>query len=170
MSLYEIAVADGHQGERAAVLLPVLGSPVVARFRDIWVEKGEDGPVIAIYTRQGGGNRECNCGEQGNVAQHAPEQCYAACNEALAAHPLYLRDADDTLDSTYATFYFRPPAELRYALASAAVDPVNMSERWQAAIGRIKSGELRPALRAMGDQLAAMLSDTSPGAPTIMEV
>jgi hypothetical protein len=169
MSLYEIAVADGHQQERGAVMLMVLGNPVVSRFRDAWVEKGDDGPVIAIYTRQGGGNRECYCAET-EGRKHVPEECYAACNEALAAHPLYLRDADDDLDATYATFYFRPPDELRYALTSAAVDPVNMSERWQAAIDRINSGELRPALRAMGDHLAAMIGDPSPDAPTIMEV
>ena len=168
MSLYEIAVADGRQGERGAVMLMILGNPVVARFRDAWVEKGDDGPVIAIYTRQGGGNRECNCEEFGR--QHVPGQCYAACNEALAAHPLYLRDDDDDFDRTYATFRFRVPEEYREALAEAAQEPVNMSERWQAAIDAIESGELRPAVRALGDQLGAMLSDPSPDAPTIMEV
>jgi hypothetical protein len=168
MSLYEIAVADGHQRERAAILLPILGNPVVGRFRDTWVEKSENGPVIAVYTRTGGPKRQCFCAEIGG--QHVPQSCYAACNEALAAHPLYLRDADDTLDATYATFYFRPPDELRYALASAAVDPVNMSERWQAAIDAVKSGDLSPAVRAMGDQFGAMLSGTSPDAPTVMEV
>jgi hypothetical protein len=168
MSLYEIAVADGHQKERAAILLPILGNPVVGRFRDTWVEKSPDGPVIAVYTRTGGAKRQCFCKDTGGP--HAPESCYAAANEALAAHPLYLRDADDTLDATYATFYFRAPDELRYALTSAAVDPVNMSERWQAAIDRISSGEWRPAERAMADQLAAFLGDTSPGAPRVMEV
>jgi hypothetical protein len=169
MSLYEIAVADGNQRERGAILLAILGSPVVARFRDAWVEKGGDGPVIAIYTRQGGGNRECFCASEPGRA-HVPDQCYAACNEALAAHPLYLRDADDSFDATYATFYFRAPDEFREALAEAAVEPVNMSERWQAAIERIGSGEMRPAEQAMADQLAAMLEDPSPDAPKIMEV
>jgi hypothetical protein len=173
MSLYEIAVADGHQNERRAVLLPVLGNPTVARFRDAWVEKGDDGPVIAVYTRQGGGNRECYCESRNAVidaGQHVPEHCYAACNEALAAHPLYLRDADDDLDATYATFYFGVPDKFRDALTRLAVDPVNMSKRWQAAIERIKTGELRPAEMAMADQFTAMLSDTSPDAPRIMEV
>jgi hypothetical protein len=168
MSLYEIAVADGRQHERGAVLLTVLDCPVVTRFRDAWVEKSADGPVIAIYTRQGGGNRACNCEEFGRV--HVPEQCYAACNEALAAHPLYIRDADDEFDGTYATFYFRVPQEYRGALAPAAVDPVNMSERWLAAIERVRSGEMRPAETAMADQLAAVLADTSPDAPKIMEI
>jgi hypothetical protein len=99
-----------------------------------------------------------------------PSSCYAACNEALAAHPLYLRDADDDFDATYATFYFRAPEQFRELLAGAAVDPVNMSEVWQDAIARIGSEPMRPAVRAMGDQLAAMLSDPSPDAPRIMEV
>ena len=145
----------------------------MARFRDCWVEKGDDGPVIAVYTRQGGGNRECWCESRNAVidaAQHVPDQCCAACNEALAAHPQYLRDADDDFDATYATFFFRVPKQWRDTLAKAAEEPVNMSERWQQAIDRIKSGELRPAETAMADQFAAMLGDTSPDAPRIMEV
>jgi len=169
MSLYEIAVADGHQHERGAILLAVLDNPVVTRFRDAWVEKSDDGPVIAIYTRQGGGNRTCYCDEDPQP-RHVPENCYAACNEALQAHPLYLRDADDAFDSTYATFWFRVPDECREVLAEAAVEPVNMSERWKAAIARIERGEIRPAEAAMIDQFAAMLSDQSPDAPRIMEV
>lgn len=168
MSMYEIAVADGHQHERGAILLAVLGDPAVARFRDCWVERGADGPVIALYTRQGGPYRDCDCEEAGKV--HGPGQCYAACNEALAAHPLYLRDADDDFDATYCTFYFRVPDEYRKVLAEAAVEPVNMSERWQAVIAAIGSGEMRPAVRAMGDQLAAMLGDPSPDGPKVMRI
>jgi hypothetical protein len=169
MSMYEAAVADGNQGERGAVLLGMLGGPVVARFRDAWVEKSEDGPVIAVYTRQGGGNRECYCDSEPERA-HVPGQCYAACNEALAAHPLYLRDADDDFDRTYATFYFRAPEQWREVLAEAAVEPVNMSERWQEAIDRIGRGEVRPSLVAMMDQVTASLGDPSPDAPKVTRI
>jgi len=170
MSLYDAAVADGRQHERGAVLLAILGNPVVARFRDAWVEKSGDGPVIAIYTRQGGGNRECYCdgGDPGRA--HVPEQCYAACNEALAAHPLYLRDADDGFDATYATFYFRVPGEYRDALAEAAGDPVDTDARWREAIERIRRGEIRPAETAMMDQIAAALGDPSPDSPKIIRI
>jgi hypothetical protein len=169
MGLYDIAVGDGHQAERGAVLLSLLGSPQVARFRDAWVEKGDDGePVIAVYTRTGGGNRECFCEEYGRA--HPDPDCYLAANEALAAHPLYLRDADDDFDSTYATFYFRSPPEIRDILAAAAGPHVDMSERWQQAIDRIGSGQLRPAETALADQLGAFLSDPSPDSPGIMEV
>jgi len=169
MALYDIAVGDGHQHERGAVLLAVLGAPHVARFRDAWVEKSADGPVVAIYTRQGGGNRECYCEDYGRA--HPDPSCYAACNEELARHPLYIRDADDDFDSTYATFYFRAPddPEIRDALASIAQDPVDTDERWQAAIDRIRTGEMRPAETAMADQLGAFLSGPS-GGPKVMEV
>lgn len=170
MSLYEIAVADGSQRERGAVLLGMLGGPVVARFRDAWVEKDGDGPVIAVYTRQGGGNRECFCPEADFEGAHVPGQCYAACNEALAAHPLYLRDADDDFDATYATFYFRGPEEWRGVLAEAAVEPVNMSDRWKQAIARVGRGEVRPAETAMMDQLAAALGDPSPDSPKVVRI
>ena len=168
MSLYEIAVADGNQRERGAVLLGMLGGPAVARFRDAWVEKDGGGPVIAVYTRQGGGHRECCCAGPGR--QHVPEQCCAACNEALAAHPLYLRDADDDFDATYATFYFRGPEEWREVLAEAAVEPVNMSDRWKEAIARVGRGEVRPAETAMMDQLSAALGDPSPAAPKVIKI
>jgi hypothetical protein len=172
MSLYDLAMGDGRQADRGALFLTCLGNPVVARYRDSWAEKGEDGePVIAIYTRQGGGNRECYCEEL--KREHVPGQCYAACNEALAAHPLYLRDADDDFDATYATFWFRCPAEppeLRGVLAGIMTEPVSMSDRWQEAIDRIGSGEMRPAEVALGDQLGAFLSDPSPDGPRVMEV
>lgn len=83
MSLYDFALGDGHQQHRGALLLALLGFPPVVRFRDAWVETSDDGPVIVIYTRQGGPNRE--------------EDYCAGSNQALAAHPLYLRDRDGTL-------------------------------------------------------------------------
>jgi hypothetical protein len=156
MSMYEVAVADGHQHERGAVLLAVLGNPEVARFRDVWCEKGEDGPVIHLYTRQGGPNRAC---------------C-AASNEALQAHPLYLRDADDSFDHTYASFWFSAPPmrEMQEALATVAVDPVDTDARWQEAIARVQRGDLRPSEVAMMDQVAAGLGDTSPGGGKVIRI
>lgn len=125
MSMYSLAVGDGHQNDRGAILIAALGNPDVGRFRDAWVEKGEDGePVIAIYTRNGGGNRE---GYAGVIAD-------------LQDHPMYLRDADDDFDSTYATFYFRTPDHLRDSFREIAGDPVNMSDVWQKAIDALAQG------------------------------
>ena len=122
MSMYDMVAADGHQNLRGAFLLAALDNPDIGRFRDAWVEKSADGePVIAIYTRNGGGNRED----------------YEDVIADLQDHPLYLRDADDDFDSTYATFYFRTPDELVEAFRESAGEPVNMSDRWQAAIAAL---------------------------------
>lgn len=146
MSMYDLVTGNQGQHERGRVLLAILGINDPGRFRDAWVERGEDGePVIAIYTRNGGGNREhwdgvteagpgCDC--TGCIATHQ-----------LPAEPLYLRDQDDEFDSTYATFYFRAPDEYRDRLAEIAQDPVNMSDRWKAmidAIGREKPATEQP--------------------------
>lgn len=132
--MYSLVAGDGHQNVRGQILIAALGGPDVGRFRDAWVEKGDDGkPVIAIYTRNGGGNRECWCDK------HPEPGCLNLINETLAAHPLYLRDADDDFDSTYATFYFRTPDHLTDQFREIAGEPVNMSDRWQqiiAAIGK----------------------------------
>jgi hypothetical protein len=64
------------------VILATLGLNVrdVGRFRDCYVANGE----IAVYTRNGGGNREE----------------YQEIIDKLAEHPCYLRDADDEFDCT----------------------------------------------------------------------
>jgi hypothetical protein len=116
----------------------------------------EDGPEIHLYTRQGGPNREA----------------FAACNEALQAHPLYLRDADDSFDATYCSFWFAAPpmAEMREALAAIAVDPVDADARWQEAIARVARGEVRPAEVAMMDQVTAGLGDPSPDGVKVIRI
>ena len=132
MSMYSLVAADGHQNDRGSVLLAAIGGPDVGRFRDAWIEKGDDGqPVIAIYTRNGGGNRECWCDK------HPEDGCLAMVIADLQAHPLYMRDADDDFDSTYATFYFRTPDHLADQFRGIAGEPVNMSERWQQVIAAL---------------------------------
>ena len=74
-------------------ILPMLGEKhpeQYPRFRDCFV----DGDEIHVYTRVGGGNRDCDFGE-----------------EELQQHPNYLRDEDDDFDSTYATYIFSVPNE-----------------------------------------------------------
>lgn len=75
------------------VILPMLGEKhpdQYPRFRDCFI----DGEEIHVYTRVGGGNRNCGFGE-----------------EELQAHPNYLRDEDDDFDSTYATYIFSVPEQ-----------------------------------------------------------
>ena len=76
-------------------ILPMLGEKHpdnYPRFRDCFVENDE----IHVYTRVGGGNRNCGFGE-----------------EELQSHPNYLRDFDDDYDSTYATYVFSVPDEFK---------------------------------------------------------
>lgn len=74
-----------------------LNREMVGRFRDCFVINGE----IAIYTRNGGGNRDD----------------YAEVFEQLSNHPCYLRDEDDAFDSTYATIYFKFPEQFAEQLS-----------------------------------------------------
>lgn len=75
------------------VILAILGlkEQDVERFRNCSIN--ESG--ITIYTRTGGGNRK-----------DYP-------NEKLTSNPCYICDEDDDFDSTYATYYFNFPPELK---------------------------------------------------------
>ena len=60
MSMYAMVLGDSNLPNRSGFLLGILGNPDVGRFRDAWLEKDAQGvPQIAVYTRNGGGNREC---------------------------------------------------------------------------------------------------------------
>lgn len=115
--LYNMLVPGGF--ERAALLLPVIGLNPDAgdaiRLRDAWVEKDGTGKLfIHVYTRIGGGNRTD----------------YAAAIEALRNHPSYTRDADGTVDPTYASFWFAVPEDASAVLGDIAVDPVDTDQFW----------------------------------------
>lgn len=76
-------------------ILPMLGEKHpdnYPRFRNCFINNNE----IHVYTRVGGGNRDCGFGE-----------------EELQQHPNYLRDFDDEEDSTYATYVFSIPDEFK---------------------------------------------------------
>ena len=124
--LYNMVIPGGF--DRGTVLLPLLGFvgfAAVGRFRDAWVEPDADGQLlIHVYTRNGGGNR----------ADYAPV------NADLAAHPLYVRDADDSFDPTYASFWFRVPPEYVEALRPVALDaPLDTGARWQTMIDSMRA-------------------------------
>lgn len=91
----------------------------VGRFRDCFVHNGE----IAVYTRNGGGNREAY---QGTINK-------------LSEHPCYVRDEDDDFDETYATIYFRFPEEFAEELKKLDTnEPFDPSQRWLDAIAAMK--------------------------------
>ena len=122
--LYNIVFGSTQEGPLLVALLEstMAGEQEfdTGRLRDAWLEIAGDWLEIHVYTRNGGGNR----------------QDQAAAIESMRAHPWYVRDADDSFDITYASFWFRVPDELTnspggQSMAKLAVHPVDMSERWQ---------------------------------------
>jgi hypothetical protein len=78
-------------------ILPFLGEKhpdTYPRFRDCFIDNRNDKDVIVVYTRVGGGNRDCGYGE-----------------EELYKHPNFISTKDDDFDSTYAEYVFGVPEE-----------------------------------------------------------
>lgn len=108
------------QNPNSKILLSILGitKEQTGRFRDIFI--GEDGKTIEVYTRNGGGNRECWCDDAFDEEYYTgntelPDvckyegQCSPRANLFMKRHPLYVRDYDDDFDCTYAYFVFKVP-------------------------------------------------------------
>lgn len=116
------------QDESAGTLLAAISLTAgdIGRYRNCYLTP--DGE-IAIYTRMGGGNRECYCSEG------EAHYCYQADIAALQAHPAYLRDEDDDFDRTYATFYFRVPESLPEGVTPRETTP---NQDWTTLIGALR--------------------------------
>lgn len=106
----------------------------VGRFRDCFVN--EDGTEIAVYTRNGGGNRE----------DYMPD---------FSGHPLYLRDEDDDFDCTYATIYFTVPEQAK-ALVKDLAEKRDPNKLWLETLEALKAGKrpdivekMRPTVEAL---------------------
>ena len=92
----------------------------IARYRDCY--PGENGTIV-VFCRMGGGNRgEANDATDGwcNEEQCAPD-CLDLFWAKIRQHPLYVRDADDEYDNTYALITFRCPEGV--SLDGAQVPP-----------------------------------------------
>jgi hypothetical protein len=142
MSLYGAVFPDDLRAQRIGMLLACIGEPrdllINLRLRDAWVEHDDTSPVIAIYTRNGGGNRECFCGGDGEGT------CIGCRGDQATKHPAYLSDADDEwFDSTYRTYRFRvgnpdvTPDIIATLLEVADDEPRDMSEIWRLALDSI---------------------------------
>jgi len=130
MGLYNIVFG---QNSASDAILATLGLTRgdVGRFRDCFVANDE----IAVYTRNGGGNRECwEEKEEGTDCS-----CLGCIMKKLPKHPYYLRDEDDDFDYTYATIYFRFPDEFAEELKKLdSGEKFNPSQRWLDAIEVMK--------------------------------
>lgn len=109
----------------------------LGRLRDAWLERVDGGYRIAVYTRNGGGNRACwgdpqPCNEPG---------CPGCTMSNVGRHPRYLSDKDDDFDCTYATIYFRPSAALQKILSRINPEmvegPVDTDKRWTTMLGKL---------------------------------
>lgn len=151
MSMFTMAFPDPNRQIRVSILLGMVAhdqtsenidaymEPVLnLRIRDAWVERQPDGPpVMALYTRNGGGNRD-------HDHTDGEDHCLGCRGDKATEHPRYLRDADDEFDSTYRTYWFAFPPDLprdhQDALNEVAEDPKDMSQLWMQAINSIGGG------------------------------
>ena len=137
MGLYNLLAGRNPQ---AAVLLEILGltEAAVGRFRDAFVLPDR----IAVYTRNGGGNREHFAYNDALEQTPIDESCCCTgciITVHLPKHPLYISDKDDDFDNTYATVYFRFPPEYADILGEAGKGQEwNPDERWAGIIEGLK--------------------------------
>lgn len=118
------------------------------RFRDIYLN--ENGTEIILYTRNGGGNRECWEDEKKDG-----EECFCSgciIKKHLPKHPNYLRDYDDDFDCTYAYIVFSVPKEAQKLAKSVATGekPKTISEKFQetfAEMERMKPEDIKKDVR-----------------------
>ena len=108
MNMYNLLFG---MNDKAEEILKMIGDVPIGRFRDAWIEDRDGTPVIAIYTRNGGGNRDhwgFNSDDEEGMDCDCPGciQTYR-----IPSSPYYLDDEDDEFDSTYATNYFGIPPE-----------------------------------------------------------
>lgn len=109
------------------------------RLRDAFLERHGDEPLIHVYTRIGGPNRDT----------------HSEAWVVMRAMPNYVRDADDEYDPTYAGIWFRPtwdifdspepmdPTEKQEAIdmiLSRCIDPVDTAAMWAAGIEALAQG------------------------------
>jgi hypothetical protein len=124
--------------------LSIEGEYSPGRFRDIYLSN--EGDKILLYTRNGGGNRNCweeeGCENATKPSEHNPT-CLVYVNWKLTQHPLYITDHDDDFDCTYAYFEFKVPDSLQLILdklmEAQGGAPVDISEKFNALVTEMQT-------------------------------
>ena len=108
MSMYALLFGSRPDSEKILALVG-LKREDVPRFRDVFISEDDEGPLVAVYTRMGGGNR--GHWEFSSDSDPGPDCTCFGCRAIyyLAEHENYVSDKDDDYDETYATYFFRPP-------------------------------------------------------------
>jgi hypothetical protein len=157
MSMYNLMFGENAASDFLLALLDLTRADV-GRFRDAYVT--DDGKEIAVYTRNGGGNRE-HWGDE----EAEPDCSCAGCiiEVRLPKHPLYLRDEDDDFDSTYATVFFRVP-EAALPLVKDLAERRDPNVLWLSTLEELKQGKrpdviekLRPLMDSIAEKLRGQL-------------
>jgi hypothetical protein len=133
MSMYNLLFGANPMSD---VLLASIGRTKgdFGRFRDCFVANGR----IAVYTRNGGGNRDHWDDDTGEGESCDCPGCIITYR--AKTWPFYSHDRDDDFDNTYATIYFTFPPEYAEGLAAhdsgTEWDP---DARWLALLESLKA-------------------------------
>lgn len=122
----------------------------MGRFRDAFVDVINEEVLLVIYTRLGGGNRE----------YHENEIKF------LRNHPLYLRDEDDPVDSTYASFFYGLPEVVNAKKMAQLKIDVRPHEKFKRMMKELESGQDTPDVRrakAIGKSIADKIKGSDNG-------
>lgn len=101
------------------------------RFRDCYIERDN----ILIFTRLGGGNRECLCSDEEIKNGH---DCYQKYIQNLQKNKFYVKDWDDDFDCTYAYFEFEIPEPFKEIANKYATKGENLKEKFDSVIEEMK--------------------------------
>jgi len=135
MGMYNLVFGANPAGPTILAMLGFKSVGEVGRYRDCFISEGK----IAIYTRNGGRNRE-----HWDDNRPAGEECTCpgcTIEYRLPKHPNYLYDRDDEFDYTYATVYFSFPAEWKELLEKMdSGEKWDPDARWLTAIEQLRAG------------------------------
>lgn len=127
MSFYNLLFGENRLSDVLLKMLD-LDRESVGRFRDCYLQDGK----IAVYTRNGGNNRDCwNYGEE-NAYSEKCDCPGCIITYRLPKNPYYLWDEDDEFDSTYATIYFSFPGKYKEILELIdSGETITPEEKWK---------------------------------------
>jgi hypothetical protein len=144
MSLYNIMQGYNPMAWLVLKMLNLDRLDDIPRFRDAWISPQEE---LVIYTRSGGGNRNF----------------YNQANYEMTFVPGYIRDEDDSFDTTYALFYYKPPVEyeelVKKIVECGGDKRETTKEVWERLLEEVKSGKMSPRVTEATAKIAEILKE-----------
>lgn len=134
MGLYNMVFGESQDAGELLSLLGLNDSDFY-RYRDCYLTEDNQ---IAVYTRGGGGNRECWSDDCKDYIHN--DGCVITIQENNQLHPLYLSDKDDAFDCTYATFFFRVPENADRELLAKINPEISRNDLWIEMLDALKKG------------------------------